>query len=341
MRVVVLYAADDIRLEECPIPIPGPGEVLLRMRASGICSGDIMAWYVARKAPFVLGHELSGEIVAVGEGGARDRENRAFVVGDRVAVHHHAPCFVCAQCLRGEFVACSTWRSSHLDPGGMAEYVRVPRENLCDTLRLPDEVSFEDGSLVEPLACVMKSLRRGGVGAGDLLYIVGLGVMGQLHVLAGRDIGANVVASDFLESRRALAESNGAVALHPDRVGAWMNEHAARCGADRTICGPGTAIALSSALAMTANGGTVVMFTPLAPDETLCLDHAELYFRDLRLIASYSCGPDDTAAALRLIARGVVRAEKLKVTRYALEETARAYADLHAARVIKPIVVSD
>ena len=341
MRVAVLYAADDIRLEDRPIPTLGPGEVLLRMCASGICSGDIMAWYVARKAPFVLGHELSGEIVAIGKGGAHDREKRAFSIGDRVAVHHHAPCFSCAHCLRGEFVACSVWRRSRLDPGGMAEFVRVPRENLNDTLRLPNGMGFEDGSLVEPLACVVKSLRRSGVGSGDLLYVIGLGVMGQLHVLAGKELGANVVASDFIASRRVLAERNGAIALHPDTVASWMNEHAARSGADVTICGPGSAGALSSALAMTANGGAVVMFTPFAPEANFSLDHAELYFRDLRLVASYSCGPDDTAAALGLIARGVVRVEKLDAVRYALDETARAYADLQSARVIKPIVVSD
>ena len=341
MRAAVLYAADDIRLEDRPIPIPGPGEIVLRMRASGICSGDIMAWYVARKAPFVLGHEISGEIAAIGEGGAVDREHRAFAVGDRIVVHHPAPCFSCAHCLRGEFVACSVWRRSRLDPGGMAEFIRVPRENLNDTLRLSNEISFEDGSLVEPLACVMKSLRRSGVGFGDLLYVIGLGIMGQLHVLAARALGANVVASDFIESRRALAERNGAVAVHPDDVASWMSEHAERCGADVTICGPGSAEALSSALAMTANGGAVVMFTPLAPEAIFSLDHAELYFRDLRLIASYSCGPDDTAAALGLIARGVVRVEKVEAVCYALDETPRAYADLQSARVIKPIVVSD
>jgi L-iditol 2-dehydrogenase len=335
MRAAVLYDVDEIRIEDRPVPRLEPGELLVRTMASGICSSDIMAWYVRRKAPLVLGHEPAGVVAAIGAGaGAHDEDGRPFAIGDRVFVHHHAPCLACRACDRGDFVQCTTWRATKLEPGGIAEYFRVPRENLRDTLPLPERVAFADGSLVEPLACVVKSLRRGGAQPGDSLYVMGLGVMGLMHVLVGKSLGARVFGSDFIASRRAPAEVLGAVVFHPDNAEAVLGE-----GADVTICGPGTHEALEAAFAATAPGGIVVMFTPLEPGNAMQLDPERFYFNDLRLVASYSCGPDDTRAALHLIEDGVVTAKKLGATLIQLDETPRAYRDLAASRIVKPIVV--
>ncbi len=334
MRAAVLYDVDDIRIEQRPVPELGAGELLVQTKASGICSGDVMTWYVRRKAPLVLGHEPAGVVAAIGAGAqARDEDGRAFGLGDRVFVHHHAPCFACRACDRGEFVQCATWRATKIDPGGIAEYFRVSRDNQRDTLRLPDSVPFVDASLVEPLACVVKSLRRGGAQPNDTVCIIGLGVMGLMHTLVARSLGARVLAADFLAARRALAESYGAIAFHPDDAAAVLSS-----GADVTICGPGTPRALQSALEATAPGGTVVMFAPLEPGTAMELDAQRFYFNDLRVVASYSCGPDDTRAALHLIEDGIVTAEKLGATIVTLDETPRAYRDLAEARIVKPIV---
>ncbi len=335
MRAAVLYDVDDVRIESRAIPRPAPGELLIKTGASGICSGDVMGWYVRRKAPFVLGHEPAGTVAAVGAGAPPcDDRGVPFREGDRVFVHHHAPCFACAACARSDYVQCAAWRSSAIDPGGMAEYFRVPGGNLRDTLRLPEAVPLVDGSLVEPLACALKSLRRGGLRAGDLLCVIGLGVMGLLHVLAGAARGARVVASDPIAERRERARACGAEAVEP----AALAEAIGR-GADVTICGPGTPAAMADALAATAPGGTIVMFTPFEPGSNLIVDASRLYFDDLRLVASYSCGPDDTRAALTAIADGIVTAAKLGATTLGLDDVPRAYADLAASRVIKPIVV--
>ncbi len=326
MRAAVLYDVEDLRIEERPVPKIADGEVLVRVRASGICSGDVMPWYIRRKAPLVLGHEPAGVVEATaGE--------TSFAVGDRVFVHHHAPCFACRACLRGDHVQCATWRASKIDPGGIAEYFRVPRENLRDTLVLPENVSFADASLVEPLACVVKSLRRSGVAAGDRLYVIGLGVMGLLHVLAALHLGAEVFGSDFLPQRRAAAERIGATAFHPDDAAAVLG-----AGADVVICGPGTALAMRASFEAAAPGGTVVMFTPFSPDTPLEADPGRFYFSDLRLVASYSCGPDDTRASLALIGAGVVTAERVGAELVSLDDVPRAYRDLAQARIVKPIV---
>src|SRR4030043_1889569 len=155
MKVAKLYSFNDIRIEDIPVPKIGPGDALLKTRASGICSGDVMPWYIEKKAPLVLGHEPSGEIVEVG------KNVKSLMAGDRVFVHHHAPCLECRHCRRGDHVQCETWKNTKIIPGGISEYILIPEINLRnDTLKLPDNVSFEDGTLIEPTACVIKGLKR-------------------------------------------------------------------------------------------------------------------------------------------------------------------------------------
>jgi len=323
MQAAVLYDVDDIRIEQRDIPKIGAGELLVQTRASGICTGDVMGWYVRRKAPLVLGHEPAGVVVQIGEGVTK------FARGDRVFVHHHAPCFNCRACSRGDYVQCAIWRKSAIDPGGLAEFFRVPVENVADTLRLPDDVPFADGSLVEPLACVVKSIRRAGVRQGDTMYVIGLGVMGLMHALVGQSIGARVLGTDFIEQRRAFAQTLG---VEPVKPGDGFS------GADVVICGPGSPEALRDAFAAVAPGGTVLMFTPLEPGVPLTLDPNDLYFRDVKLVTSYSCGPTDTRESLEMIARRVVTAERLGAVVYPLQEAAQAYSALRASQILKPIV---
>jgi L-iditol 2-dehydrogenase len=326
MRAAVLYDVNDVRIEERPVPELRDGELLVRTMASGICSGDVMGWYIARKAPLVLGHEPAGIVAAVAG-------DCALSVGDRVFVHHHAPCLECRACTRGDYVQCATWRATRIEPGGIAEYFRVSRENQRDTLPLPASVPFRDASLVEPLACVVKSLRRSGVRRNDRLYVIGSGVMGLLHVLAARALGAEVFASDFIEQRRAIAQRNGATVFAPEDV-----DRVLPGGADVVICGPGTAPAMKAACAAATGGGTVVMFTPFPPEVPIAIDPTRFYFGDLSLVASYSCGPDDTREALALIERGIVTAERVDAALISLDDVPRAYRELAESRIIKPIV---
>lgn len=323
MKVARLYDYLDVRVEEEEVPRIGADEILVRGLTCGICSGDVVPWYIRRKAPLVLGHEPSGEVVEVGPA------VRGFSPGDRVFVHHHAPCLACRACRRREFVQCPTWKSSHLDPGGMAEYFRVPAVNLGDTLRLPDCVSDEDGALVEPLACVVKSLNRAGDVRDAVVLVIGLGVMGQLHVLAARERGAHtIIGADLVEARCEAARRLGADQVInagvTDMKDAVLSLTAGE-GADVVIAGPATGEAIELGLACAARGGTVVQFMGTQPDDVLRLSTFDYYFRELRLVPSYSCGPPDTREALRLIEQGVVRAEHVVTHRFPLAEVAKAY----------------
>jgi L-iditol 2-dehydrogenase len=206
MKVAKVYALDDIRIEDMPTPEVGPGEALIRMKVCGLCTSDMIPWYVARKVPAVLGHEPVGVVVKVG------RDTVGFQKGDSVFVHHHAPCFTCRLCRRGFFSLCKAWRASHLVPGGLAEFVKIPAHNLkYDTLKLPEGMSFEDGSLIEPLACSVKALKRARVQSGDIALVIGLGIMGQLNALLARRYGARmVIGADLVPYRLEKVLSLGA-----------------------------------------------------------------------------------------------------------------------------------
>lgn len=324
MKVARLYDFLDVRIEDQPVPVIGRGEALVRARACGICSGDVVPWYIRKKAPLVFGHEPVGEIVEVGA------EVTAFRPGQRVFVHHHAPCFRCRACARGEFVQCPTWKQSQIDPGGMAEYFRVPAVNLAgDTLPLPDAVSDEDGALVEPLACVVKSLDRAGSVDGASVLVIGLGVMGLLHVLLARHLGARqILAADLVASRCERAARLGADTIIDASAGdlvAQVHAHTAGEGAEVVIVGPATVAAIEQGLACAARGATVVQFMGTEPGATLPLSTFDFYFRELRLVPSYSCGPVETRRALELIAAGVVGARHVVTHRFPLAEAAAAY----------------
>src|SRR3990172_2450097 len=303
-RAVVFHSPGDLRLEEVPLPAPGSGDLVVRIRACGLCPGETMDWYMARKAPLALGHEPVGEIIHAGPG------VRGFTVGERVFVHHHAPCLRCRSCRRGEFVHCATWRRSRLHPGGVSEFAVVPAEIVRgDTLRIPPVLSDEAATFVEPLGCVVKSLRRGGLRQGGSVLVIGLGVMGLLHVLLARRLGAGmIIGADRIASRLAHARAAGAdvtVNVEDEPLPDGVRSATGTGGADLVIVGPGTVEALESGFASAAPAGTVVLFTPTPPDARWPMPVHDAYFREIRIIPSYSAGPDDTAEALRHLLAGL------------------------------------
>jgi len=350
MKVAKLYRLNDIRIEEVPVPAIGPGDALVKTKACGICSGDVMPWYIEKKAPLVPGHEPVGEIVELGSEFLRtqnaERRTRNFLkVGDLVFVHHHAPCRECRYCRNGDYVQCETWRNSRIIPGGISEYILVPELNLRnDTLLLSKEINCEDGTLVEPAACVVKSFRRASPGKGDTVLVIGLGVMGQMHVLLAREFGAGkVIGADMVQFRLNKALEFGADhVIDVSREDLFERVKVLTEGfmADIVVVGPNSAEAMQQGIRAASRGGKVVLFTPANPGEKPGIDPNFLYFRDITLVTSYSCGPTDTSEALRLIKRRVVTAEKLVTHRFPLGKTAEAFAlTARAGDSLKSVIV--
>lgn len=341
MKVAKVYSLDDIRIEDMPAPEVGPGDALIRMKVCGLCTSDMIPWYVARKVPAVLGHEPTGVVVKVG------RDVVGFQKGDRVFVHHHAPCFTCRLCRRGFFSMCKVWRASHLVPGGLAEFVKIPAHNLkYDTLKLPEGVSFEAGSLVEPVACSVRMFRRARPQGGEIVLVIGLGVMGQINAVLARRYGARmVIGADTVPYRLEKVASLGAdaaVDVSQEDLAERVRDLTGGLMADLVIVGPGSLEAMRSGLACAGKGGTVMLFTPSGPDERLDISPHDLYFNEVTLMTSYSCGPYDTREAMELIERGDVPAEALITHRFRLEDTAEGFKRAkEAGASLKALVVMD
>jgi L-iditol 2-dehydrogenase len=324
MKAVRVEPDGSVAVVELPEPEIGPGEALMRTRISGICGSDLLDWYVRRKAGTVLGHEVAGEIVGVGDG-VED-----FRVGDRVAPHHHAPCLACRECAAGRYVHCGQWRRSRLDPGGMAELVRIPKANLeRDTAKIPESVSDEEASFVEPLATVVKAFRRAQFARGQSLLSVGLGPAGQLAVRLARALGASRIAgADRVASRLSVAEKSGADAA-VDVEQESIAEAARRIapeGFDVVFVCPGKREAVRQAFEAVAAGGTLLLFTMAPPGEEWGVELFDLYFREVSVVPSYSCGPDDTLQALDLIARRQLPVADLVTHRFPVVRAPEAFA---------------
>jgi L-iditol 2-dehydrogenase len=320
MRQAVIVAPDRFEVRSAPRPaLQGDGEVLVRTAACGICSGDLMPWYLAKKVGTVLGHEVVGRAAEVGPAVRHVRP------GDLVFLHHHAPCGVCPDCLRGAFVHCPTWRGSRLDPGGMAEWVRVPAANARGDTFAVNDLTVEQALFIEPLGCSVKAFSRlaplvplpGARGA-----VVGCGVMGLLNLAAARAFGATeLVAVEPDAERRAAARDGGAAeALTPAEAG-----RALAGAVDFVVIGPGQPEVVRQALAYVRPGGAAVLFTPTPAGVTTALDLGDLYFREVSLIPSYSCGPADTRLAYEFLRRKAVRPERLITHRFDLEAVQQAY----------------
>jgi L-iditol 2-dehydrogenase len=318
MRVVMYYNNRDVRVQEVPVPQIGAGEVLVKVHASGLCGSDVMEWYRIKRAPLVLGHEIAGEIAAVGEGVEAYRE------GERVFVSHHVPCNTCRYCLRGHHTACDTLHTTNFDPGGFADYVRVPKLNVDrGILRLPDEVSYDAGTFVEPLACVARGQRLAGLQPGDTVLILGAGISGLLHLLLARALGAGrVICTDVSDYRMRFAEQLGAEAVVrgtqdvPERVRDLNDGRPA----DLVIVCTGARPAFDQALESVDRGGTVVFFAPTEPGVSLPIPVNDFWRNSVTVMPSYGAGPGDLAVALDLIRAGRVPVEELITHRLGLDE---------------------
>jgi L-iditol 2-dehydrogenase len=324
LRVAVYHSNDEVRVEERPRPEIGPGELLLRIEASGICGSDVMEWYRRPSAPVVLGHEVAGTVVETGAG------LDGFMPGDRVVATHHVPCNDCRYCRTDRHNICETLHRTHFDPGGFAELVRLtPIHVEHGTLALPDSVSFAQGTFVEPLACVVRGQRIAGLSPGDGVAVLGAGISGVLQIQEARARGAaRIVTTDVDERRLEWARRLGADAmLRADEPALIERVREANDGRlpERVLVCTGAPAAMRQALEMVDSGGTVLFFAPLPPGETLDLAVGDLWKRGVTITHSYAGPPDDMRQALDRIATGSVDVASMVTHRLSLAETGRGF----------------
>ncbi len=323
MRVLMYYNNNDVRVEEMPVPKIGAGELLVKVFTSGICGSDVMEWYRIKKAPRVLGHEIAGEIIKVGEGVDRYKE------GDRIFVSHHVPCNTCSYCLNGHHTACDTLRRTNYDPGGFSEYIRIPSINVeCGVYVLPDTMSYEDGTFIEPLACVFRGQRLAGVKSGQTVMVIGSGISGLIHISLAKAFGAGrIIASDITEHRLNAALQFGADAVinADDKVPERLMELNEGRLADVVIVCAGAITASTLALKCVDRGGTVLFFAVPEPDIMVPVPINDLWRNAITLMTSYGASPSDLESALNLLSSGKVRLNDMITHRLSLDEGQRGF----------------
>ena len=322
MRAAVYYNNRDVRLEEMPAPGIGPGELLVRVRAAGICGSDVMEWYRTQKAPLVLGHEIAGDVVELGPGSG------GWQLGDRVFVSHHVPCNRCRYCLSGHHSVCDTLRTTHLDPGGFAEYVRVPAINVqVGTFRLPATLSYEEGSFIEPVACAVRGQRLARLQAGQTVLVLGAGIAGLLHIQLARACGASrVIAADINDFRlRAARELGADVVFRADDVPGRLRAGNDGRLADLVIACTGALPALEQALRSVERGGTLLFFAPTPEGAAVPLPLYDLWRNEIAIATSYAGSPGDIVEALDFIRQGRVRVKEMITHRLGLDEAGMGF----------------
>ena len=323
MRVARYYSNSDIRLEEHPRPSIGPGEVLVKVIASGICGTDVMEWYRVAKGPRILGHEISGQIV--------ESNSKQYKVGQRVFVSHHVPCDSCKYCLEGNHTACKTLHEGNYDPGGYSEFVRVPKINVERGIYvLPDNVSFEEGTLIEPLACVVRAQRVIGIKKNHTVLILGCGVSGLLNIQYAKLIGAKVIATDINEYRLNKAKEFGA-----DK--AIQANKDLGIQAERIIICTGAPEAIKQAFACIDRKG-VILFFAIASDE-LKIPAVQFWRNEITLASSYGAAPCDLEEALDLIKNGKINVKDTITHTLALDDIQEGFRIIVEAKDSLKVVI--
>jgi L-iditol 2-dehydrogenase len=337
MRAAVYYNNHDVRLEERPRPVIGPGEILMRIEASGICGSDVAEWYRLPKAPIVLGHEVAGVVEEVGRGVT------GFVPGDRIVTTHHVPCDACRYCRAGNQPYCDTLRTTHFDPGGFCDFVRLPAPNVeRGTFKLPAGVAYEEATFVEPLACCVRAFRVARFVAGMNVVVLGSGISGALHILLAKALGAGkVLATDLHPWRIAKARELGADAACDarDDVPARVRETLGGTLADVVIVTAASMAAVAQSLKCVDRGGTILYFALPTPGETFPMPMWDVWRDGITIVHSYAGPPADMAAALELIAARRVDVAATITHRLGLEETALGFGMvLEGAESLKVVV---
>ena len=323
MLVAVYYNNHDVRIQDVPKPEIGDDELLVKVMASGICGSDVTEWYRVPKAPRILGHEATGVIEQVGSKVAE------YKVGDRVFVSHHVPCGKCRYCLRGNHTACETLHTTNYYPGGFAQYIRVPKINVeSGVYKLPDGMSFEEGTFIEPLACVVRGQRLAGIQPDDVVLVIGSGVSGILHVqLAKRNGVKRVVVADINQYRLGLAKKFGADFTVDAKGDLPQKLKEVNCGrlADKVIVCTGATQAALAALDCVDKGGLILFFAVPDPSVKVPVPINQFWRNEITLKTSYGAAPNDLAESLAVLAEGKIDVKDMITHKLSLRQAAEGF----------------
>lgn len=339
MRVAMYYGNRDVRLEEKPQPKIGADELLIKVEAAGICGSDCMEWYRRDKVPLVLGHEIAGVVEEVGG------KVKNYKKGERVVCAHHVPCGRCHYCFAGHETVCETLRKTNFNPGGFVEFVKLsPIHVEKGIFVLPQEVSFEEATFVEPLACVLRGQRLAGGVEGKFILLIGSGIAGILHILYARyGRAAHIIATDVSEYRLNIAKKCGADEALEARTYSPDTLRKLNSGrmADLVIVSTGSIPAIQQALRSVERGGKILFFAPKDNnDNEITIPFNDLFWRtEISFISSYAGSPAEYKEALDLIASKKIKVSDLITHRLGLAETGLGFKLVAEAKESLKVII--
>ncbi len=295
MKATYWYNNKDIRIKNVPTPKPKCNKMLVKVISCGICGSDIVEWYRLPRAPLVQGHEIGAEVVAVGN------SVKKYKPGDRVFIAPKVPCMKCYYCENGHYPQCLEVKERL--PGGFAEYILVP-EILVErgTYLLPDNITFDQSTFIEPLACVIRAQRLARVKKGQSVMIIGCGMSGLLNVKLAWTKGCKIIAADINKTKLECAAKTGAD-ITIDAADNISERLVAENGkkADVVFLCASADSAVGQAWKCVDKGGVIVLFAVPAPDKKVVVPVNDFWMKEITILTSYYCGPPDIMEAMKLI----------------------------------------
>jgi L-iditol 2-dehydrogenase len=320
MKVARWYNNRDIRVEEVPTPRPGPKEMTVKVMACGICGSDVVEWYRLPRAPLVLGHEIGAQVVEIGKSVTK------FKPGDRVFIMPKSPCMKCHYCVNGHYPQCSGVKERL--PGGFAEYILVP-EILIEngSWLLPENLTYDQSTFIEPLACVVRAQRLAGLKRGHTIMVLGCGMSGLLHIKLAKFNGAGVIASDVNSKRLQFARNAGAddTISVAHKVPELPVSETGQLKCDVVMLCTSALSAVERAWKYVDKGGAIVFFAVPDPAETVTVPINDLWTKEIRILTSYYCGPPDIKEAIHLITTGAIKTDDLVTHKLPLSEIGKGF----------------
>jgi L-iditol 2-dehydrogenase len=340
MLACMLRGRDNVVLENVPIPSVTDGEVLVRMKACGICGTDLEKISGELDPNGILGHEPSGIVEAIGDN-VRDVQ-----LGDRVVVHHHVPCYSCKTCIGGDYTMCVEFKQANIDPCGVAEFFRVPGFNVSRgaLIKIPDKVDFEEGAMIEPAACCIRAIRKASIRPTDSVVILGLGPTGLTQVqLVRRITHGNIIGIDIIENRLKAGLTFGLdEAINPTSQDAAASiRRTTGGGADVAVVSTGNPNAFSSAISIVRKGGRILLFGAPGRGSSINLDLSTIFSNQIQILTSYSCLESEMQEAIQLVLSKRLSLKELITNRFALQEAVQAFKSARTSQAsLKTIIVT-
>ena len=343
MKAVVVKNNSNIEIKNIEKPPVGPGDMLVKMRACGICGSDVEKVFGKYGQPSMrLGHEPAGIITQVGS------EISNFSVGDRVFTHHHVACYSddCHECSHGNETMCKRYYESNLEPCGLADEYVVPEWNVNHggVLNIPANMSFEEAAMIEPLACCIRAWNKFKHQKNDSVAILGVGPTGIMHVLLAKLYGlGKVFCLDLNDFRLDFAKKFETVTIHSGNTNAMeqIKSETANQGVDVVIVSTSSLNALKDAVHFVRKGGTIVMFGVPSKGSNVDLDMSEIYSKGITIVNSYAASDVDTTHALDLISNKQINVSQLITHKYNLQECQQAFVHAKSGDNAMKIIISN